>query len=133
MPTPEKRSSSRFKVSLAARIVALDNEPVSLDAQTLDIGAGGVRLSTPAEVRIGQKADYIITLSENDPPAKIYCSGRILRCIKRETSWDAVVTMVRYAFIRRDAPNRQYGQDVAAPWRDGKRTGTADLALTDTR
>jgi hypothetical protein len=113
MSTPERRSSPRVKIRLAAQIVRLDQKPVSLMAETVDIGAGGVSLLVPGELPAGKNADYLITLSNRNPPATIYCSGRVLRSTGKDNAWTAAITMARYNFVRPENP-QQTGMPAAS-------------------
>jgi len=118
----EKRTTPGFKISLAVQIVAIDNQPVSWngqipvnwDGQTKDIGAGGVRFVSPRALPVGNTVDYVVTLSDNDPPARVYCVGRVLRCEKKENAWETAATMNRYVFIRPGALDLSHRSDAAS-------------------
>jgi hypothetical protein len=108
----EQRITPRFKVSLSAHIVGIDNRPVSWKGETIDIGAGGVRFILPHELPVGNTIDYVITLSDNEPPARICCVGNVLRCEKKENSWEAAATMARYVFVRSGSVNPSHLSDA---------------------
>jgi hypothetical protein len=46
--------------------------------------------------------EYIVTLSDNNPPVRIRCLGKILRSTRTEAAgpFDVAVTLERYHFLR---------------------------------
>ncbi len=74
--------------------------------ETRDISSGGVSFLSTAEIAVGERIDYMITLSGSNPPVRIRCLGKVLRIRQAEKSdrnsvaFEVAVTMERYSFVR---------------------------------
>jgi hypothetical protein len=53
---------------------------------------------------VGERIDYMITLSGSNPPVRIRCLGKVLRSHKAESDapYEVAVTMERYSFVKAD-------------------------------
>jgi hypothetical protein len=104
MPVPEQRQASRYEVCLPFRILSVGGHTVDWSGRTRNMSAGGVSFVVPDALVIGSVVEYVITLSSNNPPVRISCLGKILRCTKsddgqNEACYEAAATMERYGFI----------------------------------
>jgi len=70
--------------------------------RTRDISSGGVCFVSADEVAVGERVEYVITLSGANPPVRIRCLGKILRVVKLDgvDPFEVAATMERYQFIR---------------------------------
>ncbi len=70
--------------------------------KTRDISSGGVCFVSPTPVEVGDRIEYVITLSGCNPPVRIRCLGKVLRSLKPlvEGPYEIAVTMERYTFMR---------------------------------
>jgi hypothetical protein len=70
--------------------------------KTRDISSGGVCFVSPISVHVGGRIEYVIVLSGCNPPVRIRCLGKILRCVKHGTGepYEIAATMERYSFVR---------------------------------
>lgn len=99
----EKRSSKRFGINLPVQIEVLGGKRVSRNAQTSNIGSGGISFASAKEVKVGGKIEYLITLADGKLPVRIRCFGKVLRIEPNEdaeTPWQVTATIDRYKFIR---------------------------------
>jgi hypothetical protein len=73
---------------------------------TRDISSGGVCFTSRFAVEVGSRIDYVITLSDSNPPVRIRCLGKVLRSPKASGDgssgdiFEVAVTMERYQFVR---------------------------------
>jgi hypothetical protein len=95
-------------MQLPLRIVRLGDRKVNRSEQTRDISSGGVCFLSPTDVEVGDRIEYLITLSGNTPPVRIRCLGKVLRSIvppvqtNGHREFEVAVTMERYQFVRAD-------------------------------
>lgn len=71
--------------------------------QTRDISSMGVCFFSRTEIEVGDRIEYVITLSGSAPPVRIRCLGKVLRsALSPEDSaqFEVAVTMERYQFVR---------------------------------
>jgi hypothetical protein len=71
------------------------------------MSTGGVSFVTQDALSVGSVIEYVITLSDNNPPVRISCVGKILRCTKNDNggadvSYEAAATMERYGFVAQE-------------------------------
>lgn len=59
------------------------------------------------DVEVGDRIEYLITLSDRNPPVKIRCFGKVLRSNGPHTAvsapatcYEVACTMERYSFVR---------------------------------
>ena len=98
----EQRRAQRYKLQLPLHIIHLGEERVDRVEKTRDISSGGVCFLSPTDVGVGEKIEYLITLSGSTPPVRIRCLGKVLRSQQPEAteSFEVAVTMERYQFVR---------------------------------
>jgi hypothetical protein len=102
----EQRRAQRYKLQLPLQILQLGDRQVDRVELTKDISSGGVLFESPHQIEPGGRIEYIITLSNTNPPVRIRCLGKVLRSQKpaegRDLQWEVAVTMDRYHFVRTD-------------------------------
>ena len=102
----EQRRTQRYKLQLPLQIVHLGGQPVNRVEQTRNISSGGVCFTSPQDVEVGNRIEYLITLSGSNPPVRIRCLGKVLRSLQpdepagNEARYEVAVTMERYQFVR---------------------------------
>lgn len=100
----EKRRSHRYEAKLPLLVTEVNGRPANWTAQTCDIGAGGVRFIAGKQLQVGSSIEYVITLSDYNPPASICCTGDVLRVNHHVTSagnyYEVATTMRSYVFTR---------------------------------
>ncbi len=100
----EQRRAPRYKLQLPLQIVQLGEEKINRTETTRDISSGGVCFSSPTDVEVGCRIEYLITLSGSNPPVRIRCLGKVLRSVQPALSnppeFEVAVTMERYQFVR---------------------------------
>lgn len=91
-------------MQLPLHILQLGDERVTRSVKTRDISTGGVCFFSDHKVEVGGRIEYLITLSDTNPPVRIRCLGKVLRSLKRDeapaANFEVAVTMERYQFIR---------------------------------
>ncbi len=91
-------------MQLPLQIVQVGDQKVNRTERTRDISSGGVCFLSPAELEVGDRIEYLITLSGSHPPVRIRCLGKVLRNGKpaqpAEGEFEVAVTMDRYHFMR---------------------------------
>ena len=100
----ERRGVTRHNVELEIQITAVDGVSVNRNGRTRNISAGGGVCFSSEEALISKsKVEYVLTLSGNNPPVKILCVGRVVRCVARPAEegeqFEIAVTMARYRFV----------------------------------
>lgn len=102
----EQRRAQRYRLQLPLHIIHLGDEQVNRVEQTRDISSGGVCFMSPTAIEVGDKIEYLITLSRSTPPVRIRCLGKVLRSQMPPDSeigpYEVAVTMERYQFVRAD-------------------------------
>lgn len=100
----DQRRTQRYKLNLPLYIFQLGDEKVNRFEKTRDISSGGVCFLSGNRVEVGERIDYMITLSGSNPPVRIRCLGKVLRSQKPadESPYEVAVTMERYSFVRAD-------------------------------
>jgi hypothetical protein len=85
---------------------------VNLVEQTRDISSGGVCFLSPTAIEVGDRIEYLITLSGSTPPVRIRCLGKVTRSQQPvpapsgdEKLYEVAVTMERYQFVRAGEPD----------------------------
>ena len=110
----EQRRTQRYRLQLPLQIVQLGRERVDRKEKTRDISSGGVCFLSPVKVEVGERIEYLITLSGSNPPVRIRCLGKVLRSLQPPPSngsqhdaaqygapqYEVAVTMERYQFVR---------------------------------
>lgn len=83
-------------------IVQVGGQRVNRVEQTRDISSGGVCFVSPTSVEVGDRIEYLITLSTSNPPVKIRCLGKVLRSLQPPATphYEVACTMERYQFVR---------------------------------
>jgi hypothetical protein len=95
-------------MELPLYIFQVGDERVDRMAETRDISSGGVSFLSDTEFVVGDRIQYMITLSRGNPPVRIRCLGKVLRIHESEkldnseksAAFEVAVTMERYAFVR---------------------------------
>jgi len=87
-------------------IFQVGDSKVNRAEKTRDISSGGVCFLSGDEIGIGDRVDYMITLSGSNPPVRIRCLGKVLRSQKNDTTspFEVAVTMERYSFVKAEEP-----------------------------
>lgn len=104
----EQRRTQRYKLELPLQIIELGGQPVNRMEQTRNISSGGVCFISPERVEVGNRIEYLITLSGSNPQVRIRCLGKVLRSFQPDVraegdpQYEVAVTMERYQFIRAD-------------------------------
>ena len=94
----------------------LGDQRVDLIEQTRDISSGGVCFLSPKPIEIGDRIEYLITLSGSTPPVRIRCLGKVTRSHNpdqqangngniHDALYEIAVTMERYQFVRPGEPD----------------------------
>ena len=98
----EQRRGQRCQVVLPIFVTKIGGSLADLPGQTQNIGEGGVRFVVQNKLVIGEAIEYVLTLSSFAPVVAIRCSGKVLRCSKKQgqDSYDVAATMERYFFNR---------------------------------
>ncbi len=85
---------------------------MDLVEQTRDISSGGVSFLSPTSIEVGDRIEYLITLSGSTPPVRIRCLGKVMRSHQPsnggngdERLYEIAVTMERYQFVRAGEPD----------------------------
>jgi hypothetical protein len=89
-------------MQLPLYIFQVGDEKVYREEKTRDISSGGVCFLSGDNIGIGDRVDYMITLSGSNPPVRIRCLGKVLRSQKaeRDAPFEVAVTMERYSFVK---------------------------------
>jgi hypothetical protein len=102
----EQRRTQRYKLQLPLQIVQVGEERVNRVEQTRDISSGGISFLSPTAVEVGNRIEYLITLSGNNPAVRIRCLGKVMRSQVPSTpedgQYEIAITMERYQFVRAD-------------------------------
>jgi hypothetical protein len=117
----EQRRTQRYKLQLPLHIVQLGDQRVDLVEETRDISSGGVCFLSPKPIGVGDRVEYLITLSGSTPPVRIRCLGKVTRSHQPGsrhpgthaavfangdgTMYEIAVTMERYQFVRAGEPD----------------------------
>ena len=103
----EKRRAQRYRLQLPLQILQLGDQRVNRTEKTRDISSGGVCFTSPTDLGIGDRIEYLITLSGSNPPVQIRCLGKVLRSRHPDerSQYEVAVTMERYQFVRADEPD----------------------------
>lgn len=100
----EQRRTQRYRLQLPLQILQLGDQRVNRLEKTRDISSGGVCFVSPTQIEVGDRIEYLITLSGSTPPVRIRCLGKVLRSTKPaaldEPQFEVAVTMDRYQFVR---------------------------------
>ena len=98
----DQRRTQRYKLQLPLHIFRVGDEHVYRIEKTRDISSGGVCFLSASEIVVGERLDYMITLSGSNPPVRIRCLGKVLRSQKPEqnSGYEVAVTMERYCFVK---------------------------------
>jgi hypothetical protein len=94
-------------------IFQVGDEKVNRVEKTRDISSGGVCFFSGHEIGIGDRVDYMITLSGSNPPVRIRCLGKVLRSQQPDSGghFEVAVTMERYSFVK-DEEVREFSPAV---------------------
>lgn len=93
-------------MQLPLRIVQLGDHKVNRVEKTRDISSGGVCFVSPTDLEVGDRIEYLITLSGSNPPVRIRCLGKVLRSSLPAApsnggkEFEVAITMERYQFVR---------------------------------
>lgn len=117
----EQRRTPRYKLQLPLHIVQLGDQKVNLIEQTRDISSGGVCFVSPNRIEVGDRVEYVITLSGSTPPVRIRCLGKVTRSQAPNAAspdgdrlYEIAVTMERYQFVRAGEAEAALAMPVAA-------------------
>jgi hypothetical protein len=88
-------------MQLPVHILQVGSRKTDRLGYTRDISSGGVCFLSDEEVEIGGRIEYLITLSNGNPPVKIRCLGKVLRSRQPDETahFEVAVTMERYQFM----------------------------------
>ena len=100
--TLEQRRTQRYDLQLPLQIVKMGEKRMNRVETTRDISSGGVCFMCPEQLEVGGRIEYVVTLSNNYPPIRIRCLGKILRSEKTalDSPFEVAVSMDRYQFMR---------------------------------
>ena len=100
----EQRRTQRYKLQLPLHILQLGDMRINRTEKTRDISSGGVCFLSRTDFGIGDRIEYVITLSGSNPPVRIRCLGKVLRSQRPadDSNFEIAVTMERYQFVRPD-------------------------------
>lgn len=102
----EQRRTQRYRLQLPLQIIQVGDQRVNRNEQTRDISSGGVCFLSPTAVDVGDRIEYLITLSGSNPPVRIRCLGKVMRSQEppspEDGKYEIAVTMERYQFVRAD-------------------------------
>lgn len=104
----ERRTRIRQHVRLPLDIVRVDRVPHSWNTTTKNISSGGgVCFDLPRELQVSASLEYVITLSSGNPPVRIVCTGKVVRCGRIESArgvpgFEIAATMATYRFLPRE-------------------------------
>jgi hypothetical protein len=102
----EQRRTQRYKLQLPLQIVQVGEERVNRTEKTRDISSGGISFLSTTAVEVGDRIEYLITLSRSNPPVRIRCLGKVMRSQVPSTpedgQYEIAITMERYQFVRAD-------------------------------
>jgi hypothetical protein len=102
----DQRRTQRYKLELPIYIFQVGNAKVNREEKTRDISSGGVRFLSGTRVEVGDRIDYMVTLSGSTPPVRIRCLGKVLRTRPdEEAPFEIAVTMERYTFVKAEEPD----------------------------
>jgi len=95
----EQRKSKRFELRLPLELVRSGRQTVSQMCETRNLSSSGVLFRGNLRVELGQRIEYMITLSGNGngSDVRIRCVGKIIR--QGETA-EIAATLERYEFVR---------------------------------
>jgi hypothetical protein len=101
----EQRRTQRYRLQLPLQIIQLGDQRVNRSEKTRDISSGGVCFTSPTNVEVGGRIEYLITLSGSNPAVRIRCLGKVLRshqppAVEDASQFEIAVTMERYQFVR---------------------------------
>ena len=102
----EQRRTHRYKLQLPLHILQVGEQRINQAARTRDISSGGVCFLSPESVEVGDRIEYLITLSKSTPEVRIRCLGKVLRSSQPQDSealFEVAMTMERYQFVRQEA------------------------------
>lgn len=89
-------------MQLPLQIIQVGSHKVNRREQTRDISSGGVCFPSREHLEVGDRVEYLITLSGNNPPVRIRCLGKVIRSQRQDNSelpFEVAVTMERYQFM----------------------------------
>jgi hypothetical protein len=91
-------------MQLPLHILQVGEDRVPRRVRTRDISTGGVCFFSDDRVDVGGRIEYLITLSDANPPVRIRCLGKVLRSSRLDEpateNFEIAVTMERYQFVR---------------------------------
>lgn len=89
-------------MQLPLHIFRVGDEKMYRVEKTRDISSGGVCFLSSEEITVGDRIDYMITLSGSNPPVRIRCLGKVLRSRAGDgdAPFEVAVTMERYSFVK---------------------------------
>ncbi len=68
----EMRTCPRYPIDVRAKVIfPKDGFLQAANVRTVDIGMGGVALSSPLEIPVGQSVDFEVTLPGNKAPMRV--------------------------------------------------------------
>lgn len=100
----EHRTSHRYHLRLPIEVVRQGRIRTSILGETQNVSSSGVLFRAHSELRIGDRVEYVITLSTHPDyaaPVQIRCFGKVVR-FKRES--EVAVTLERHQFDRGQQP-----------------------------
>jgi hypothetical protein len=93
----EQRKARRFDLKLPFEMVR--NGSLRTSGETKNISSGGVLLTSPNELELGESVEYMITLptSSDVNRVRIRCLGKVVR----RSDSELAATLERYEFVRK--------------------------------
>jgi hypothetical protein len=102
----ERRKRIRQNVEIPLEIFRIGEQNIAWMETTRNISSGGgVCFRSKRACDVGVRVEYSVTLSPVNPPVKINCRGRVVRCIETgdaegQSEFEIALTMERYEFSR---------------------------------
>ncbi len=105
----EQRKARRFPIRLPVRILRHGSRPAMGQGETRNLSSRGVLFVSNAGVSVGERIEYVITLTTEGGPQKpvdLYCLGKVVRAERltgtenAPASYSIAATLERYEFLR---------------------------------
>jgi hypothetical protein len=96
----ERRAAVRYELTLPIKLVGRGYQSLSMEGETKNLSWTGVLFRTQADLRIGERIEYYISLPSraNDRhTVLLHCFGKVVR---RAGDEEVAATLDRYEFLR---------------------------------
>ncbi len=106
MRAKERRRSSRFDLNLPVQVLMLKNEPVAIEAETLNLSSVGAYFMFENELAPGIPMEFLVTLPQASKTegngVLLHCRGHVARADSLDGSeqFGIATTIDRYHFVR---------------------------------